>query len=61
MYNEDPLCENANITGMKWVMVMFVFLFLIAWPMIQLTLGGELNVLSAGLNSLASSAGHHQF
>jgi len=60
MYNEDPplrKCQyHRNEVGDGNVCLPF----LIAWPMIQLTLGGELTFVRRSEQS-ASSAGHHQF
>jgi hypothetical protein len=55
MFNNDPLSENAGLTGMKSALVMFAFLMFIGLPMMQLTIGSQLNIMSAGLNGLASS------
>ena len=59
MYNDDILSEDASLTGLKYVLLMFVFLILVAWPMLQVTVGAQLNVMSAGLNGAARSTTQH--
>jgi hypothetical protein len=59
MYNDNILSEDASVTGLKYVLLMFVGLILIEWPMLQITVGAQLNVMSAILNGLATATSQH--
>ena len=53
MFNSDPLGESAAITGLKCVAVLFVFLALLAFPLLQTSIGGQLAVFTASVNQSA--------
>ena len=60
MYNSDPLGESATITGLKAVGVLFIFLALLAFPLLQSSIGGQLALFTASVDQSASSGANLQ-
>jgi hypothetical protein len=50
------LGENSAATGFKCFMVMMAFLSLLAFPLLQSSIGLELKLISGELNWLATNA-----
>ena len=56
MFNQDPLSANAYLTGLKYVLPLFIFLVLLASPLIYMSIGSEMKAVSADIDGIAKGA-----